>query len=389
MTDRRSDRIEFLEQSDIRRMSRECARHDGINLGQGICPLPSPEEVLEGAAEAVREDASTYSAYEGIPELREALARKLARDNGLEIDPSEELVVTVGSTGAFACAVQGLFDPGDEFVLLEPYYGYHLNAIRAGGCTAQFVTLEPPDWELRREQLERAVGEQTRAIVVNTPGNPTGKVFSREELEVVAEVCRANDLIAVTDEIYEYFVYDDAEHVSLATLPGMRERTVTISGCSKTFAITGWRLGWAAGPEELVGPVGLVNDIHYVCAPTPLQHGVARALERLPAGYYREMADEFERRRDFICGVLEEVGLTPYTPRGAYYVLADVSQLGFDDDRRAAMHLLREAGVASVPGSAFHAGDEPTGLVRFCYAVEDETLERAVEALRSNLGSSG
>jgi aminotransferase len=385
MSDRRSDRIRFLEQSDIRRMSRECARHDGINLGQGICPLPSPPEVLDGAAEAIREDKSTYSAFEGVPELREALAEKFAADNGMEVDPDSEVVVTVGSTGAFACAVQGLFDPGDEFVLLEPYYGYHLNAIRGGGCEARFVTLEPPEWEIRREALEEAITEDTRAIVVNTPTNPSGKVFGRGELETVAGVCRDHDLIAVTDEIYEYFLYDDHEHVSLATLPGMRERTVTISGFSKTFAVTGWRLGYAAGPEELMEPIGLVNDIHYVCAPTPLQHGVARAMERLSDAYYEEMAAEFEKRRDFICPVLDEVGLTPYVPDGAYYVLADVSGLGYGDDREAAMHILEEAGVASVPGTAFHAGEEATDLVRFCYAQDWETLEAAARALEDDL----
>lgn len=385
MSDRRSDRIGFLEQSDIRRMSRECARHDGINLGQGICPLPSPPEVLDGAAEAIREDKSTYSAFEGVPALREALAEKFADHNGMDVDPDSEVVVTVGSTGAFACAVQGLFDPGDEFILLEPYYGYHLNAIRGGGCEAQFVTLEPPEWEIRRGALEEAITEDTRAIVVNTPTNPSGKVFGRRELETVAEVCRDHDLIAVTDEIYEYFLYDDREHVSLATLPGMRERTVTISGFSKTFAVTGWRLGYAAGPEQLMEPIGLVNDIHYVCAPTPLQHGVARAMERLSDAYYEEMADEFEKRRDFICGVLDEVGLTPYVPRGAYYVLADVSGFGYGDDREAAMHILEEAGVASVPGTAFHAGDEATDLVRFCYAQDWGTLEAAARALEDDL----
>ena len=386
MEPRRSERIEFLEQSDIRRMSRECARVGGINLGQGICPLPSPPEVLEGAAEAIREDRSTYSPYEGIPRLREQLVDKLAAHNGLEVDPDAGLAVTVGSTGAFASAVQGLFDRGDEFVLLEPYYGYHLNAIRSSECRANFVSLEPPDWEIDRQELEEAIGPKTQAIVVNTPVNPSGKVFSRSELETIADVCREQDLLAITDEIYEYFLYDGREHVSLASLPGMFERTVTISGFSKTFAITGWRLGYAAGPPELMEAVGLVNDIHYVCAPTPLQHGVARAMERLSEDYYREMAERFEERRDFICEALEDAGLAPHFPEGAYYVLADVSKLGCETDRQAAMRLLEEGGVASVPGSAFYADEESTGLVRFCYAVEWEVLERAAEALVGTFG---
>jgi len=376
-----SRRIEFLEQSDIRRMSRECERVGGINLGQGICPLASPPEVLEAAAEAVREDLSTYSACEGIPALREAIAEKLAAKNDLDADPAGGVVVTCGSTGAFACTLQGLFDPGDEVVLFEPYYGYHRNAAVAAGCEVSYVRLEPPDWSIERSALTSAIGPETRAVVVNTPVNPSGEVLSRGELEVVAEVCRERDLLAITDEIYEYFLYDGAEHVSLASLPGMWERTVTISGFSKTFAITGWRLGYAAAPERLAEPIGLVNDIHYVCAPTPLQHGVARAMERLPEGYYEEMASEFERRRDFVCEALEEAGFPPYRPSGAYYVLADVSQLGFDDDRRAAMHLLEEGGVATVPGSAFFRGEESTGLVRVCYAVDWERLERAADAL--------
>lgn len=380
-----SNRIDFLEQSDIRRMSRECARVGGINLGQGICPLPSPPEVLEGAADAVREDLSTYSPYEGVPELREALAKKLRSYNDIDADPASEIAVTVGSTGAFACAVHGLFDRGDEFVLLEPYYGYHLNAIRAAECGASFVRLEAPDWTIDRSAIEEAIGDQTRAIVVNTPVNPSGKVFDREELGTIASVCRDHDLLAITDEIYEYFLYGDAEHVSLATLPGMRERTVTISGLSKTFAITGWRLGYATAPEHLLEPLGLVNDIHYVCAPTPLQHGVARAMERLSSEYYEEMAAEFERRRDFICDALDEAGFPVDRPDGAYYVLADVSRLGFDDDREAAMHILEEGGVASVPGTAFHAGDDATNLVRFCYAVEWDELERAADALNARL----
>ena len=386
MSQWRSERIGFLEQSDIRRMSRECKRVGGINLGQGICPLPSPDEVLEGAAEAIREDRSTYSAYEGIPELRRALAKKLASHNDIEANPDSEIVVTVGSTGAFACAVQGLFNPGDEFILLEPYYGYHLNSILAGECRANFVTLEPPDWHVERDAIVEAISDRTKAIVVNTPVNPSGKVFSREELETIAAICRDHDLLAVTDEIYEYFLYDDHEHVSLASLPGMWERTVTISGFSKTFAITGWRLGYAVAPQELLEPVGLVNDIHYVCAATPLQHGVARAMERLPSDYYDKMAEEFEEKRDFICDALDEAGLEAYFPQGAYYVLADVSGLGFDDDRAAAMHILEAGGVASVPGSAFHEGDGATDLVRFCYAVEWETLRRAAEALIDEFG---
>ncbi len=383
MNDARSDRIDFLEQSYIRHMSRECERVGGINLGQGLCPLPSPPEVLESASDAILEDRSTYSPYEGVPELREALANKMADHNGLEIDPDEELVVTIGATGAFACAVHGLFDPGDEFMLFEPYYGYHYNTIRAGECTPHMVTLEPPEWTITRDQLEAHYTEATEAIVVNTPVNPSGQVLSRDELEVIAGFCRDHDILAITDEIYEYFVYDEREHISLATLPGMRERTVTISGFSKTFAITGWRLGYAVAPPRLADPVGLVDDIHYVCAPTPLQHGVARAMDELSDDYYRKMAAEFQERRDSICEALEAADLAPYHPEGAYYVLADVSRLGFDDSVDAAMHILEEGGVASVPGTSFYHSESGRDLVRFCYAVEGDKLREAGDRLQS------
>jgi aminotransferase len=379
--DRRSQRVGHLAQSDIRRMSRECERLGGVNLGQGICDLPTPTPVKEAACEAIQQDKSLYSPFEGVRELREAVADKLKHDNGLEIDPDHEMVTTVGTTGGFASAVQGLFDPGDELVLFEPYYGYHVNAANVGGLTTQLVTLEPPDWKFDREMLEAVVGPDTRGLVVNTPANPSGKVFDRRELEVVADVARTHDLIVITDEIYEYFLYDDAEHISLATLPGMWERTVSLFGFSKTFAITGWRLGYAVGHPSLIEPVGLVNDVHYVCAPTPLQYGVARAMRQLSDDYYSEMAAEFEQRRDFICNALNDAGLTPYVPEGSYYVLADVSDLGCETSRQASMQLLEQHGVATVPGSAFYDGEAGQSLVRVCYAMEWSVLEEAADRL--------
>jgi aminotransferase len=383
--DRRSQRIAFLEQSDIRRMSEECARLDGLNLGQGICPLPSPPEVLDGAAEAIQEDLSTYSSFRGAEPLRAAISDKLADYNGLEVDP-DEVVVTIGATGAFASAMQGLFDPGDEVAMFEPYYGYHVNAARGAGLGCSFIPLEPPSWEITRSAIEDGLTDESRAIVVNTPVNPSGKVMTRDELEIVARVCREHDLIAITDEIYEYFLYGDQDHISLATLPGMAERTVTISGFSKTFAITGWRLGYAAGPPSLIEPVGLVNDLHYVCAPTPLQHGVARAMERLSDDYYTQMAEDFEARRDFFCEALEAAGLHPHWPEGAYYVLADVRSLGEATSREAAMTILREAGVASVPGSAFFDTSVGEDLVRFCYAQPRDVLRQAAGQLTDTFG---
>jgi aminotransferase len=384
----RSERVSFLQQSDIRRMTQECERVGGINLGQGICDLPAPPEVLEEASRAVLGDKSVYSNYAGITELRQALADKLGVHNRLEqVDPGTDITVTIGSTGAFACTIQGLFDPGDELIVFEPYYGYHLNTMRVGGVSPRFVTLEPPDWSFDEAALEAALTDKTRGIVVNTPTNPSGKVFTREQLETIARFCKKHDLIAITDEIYEYILYDGREHVSLASLPGMYERTVTISGFSKTFSITGWRIGYAVAPPALSQPIGLVNDLFYVCAPTPLQHGVAAGMVRLDPAYYEEMAADYEKKRDFFCAGLTDAGLTPYVPEGAYYVLADISPLGFDNARAAAMHLLEEAGVASVPGSAFYASEAGERLTRFCYAKDWDVLEEAVRRLGARASS--
>lgn len=377
----RSERITNLKQSEIRAMTRECVRVGGINMGQGICPLASPQELLEATAEAVLADKSTYSKFEGVDDLRTAIANKLATYNGLEIDPDTELVVTIGSTGSFICTLQGLFNPGDELIIFEPFYGYHVNALRVSGCEARFVTLQGPGWTFTREMLEAARTERTRGILVNTPGNPSGKVFTREELEMIADFCKEHDLIAITDEIYEYMVYDGRKHISLATLPGMWERTVTMSGFSKTFAITGWRLGYAAAPAHLAGPIGLVNDLFYICAPTPLQHGLAAGMARLDAGYYEELCEGYRQKRDFFCAALESAGLRPLVPQGAYYILADVSSLGFEDDKAAAMHILERAGVASVPGSSFFESDAGRSLVRFCVSQEWEDLRAAADRL--------
>jgi aminotransferase len=378
----RSERVSHLKQSEIRAMTRECNRVGGINLGQGICPLPSPPELLESASEAILADKSTYSKFEGVDELRAAIARKLESFNKMTIDPDRELVVTVGSAGAFICTLQGLMNQGDEIVIFEPFYGYHVNAIKVCGCVPKFVPMNPPDWTFSREDLESVITEKTRAILVNTPGNPSGKVFTREELELIADVCKNHDLLAITDEIYEYMVYDGREHINLATIDGMGERTVTMSGFSKTFAITGWRLGYAVAPEHLAAPIGLVNDLFYICAPTPLQHGLAHGLNRLGPSYYEEMCEKYRKRRDFFCDALEEAGLTPHVPQGAYYILADVSSLGFDDPKASAMHILETTGVTSVPGDSFFASDRGRNLVRFCVAHEWDLLRKAAEALK-------
>src|SRR5438132_7585191 len=268
-----ANRLQGLAQSEIRRMTRECERVGGINVGQGICALPTPPLVRDGAIAAIRENRSTYSFAEGARELRDAIATKLARDNGLRADPASEICVTVGASGAYAAAISALLDPGDGILLFEPYYGYHLNAALVAGPTPEFLALEPPDFALREEDLEKAITPRTRAIVVCTPSNPSGKMYTRAELEALARVAKKRDLLVITDEIYEYIRYEGREHVSPALFA--RDRTITIMGLSKTFSITGWRLGYAAAPEEMIHAITLVNDLYYVCAPTPLQLGAA------------------------------------------------------------------------------------------------------------------
>jgi len=383
MSTRRSKRLTGLVQSDIRRMTLECVRAGGLNLGQGICDMPTPEAVLHRAHQAIDADHSTYSRFDGIDPLRHAIARKSARDNNLPCNPDNEVVVTIGATGAFAATVMALLDPGDEVILFEPYYGYHLNTLRVAQINTRFVTLAPPNWRVDFDALAAAITPRTRAIVINTPANPCGKVWQRDELEQVAALCQEHDLLAITDEIYEYIVYDGHTHISLATLPGMRERTVTISGYSKTFSITGWRLGYVVAPQPLAQAIGLVNDLFYVCAPTPLQHAVAHGIDTLPTSYYADMCADYQNKRDQICAALRDANLPPYDPAGAYYVLADVSRLNAPSARDAAMQLLNQAGVATVPGSAFFRGDEGESLVRFCFAKAPDILDRACEQLRA------
>jgi aminotransferase len=375
-------RVQDLAQSDIRRMTRECEQVDGINLGQGICDLPTPPPVRDGAIAAIRENRSTYSFAEGARELREAIARKLAQDNGLRADPISEICVTVGASGAYTAAIHALLDPGDGILLFEPYYGYHLNAALVAGLAPEFATLTPPDFALREEALEAAITPRTRAVVVCTPSNPSGKMFSREELAILSRVAQRHDLLVITDEIYEYIRYDGRPHLSPAAIDGLAARTVTIMGLSKTFSITGWRLGYTFAPAEMTRAITLVNDLYYVCAPTPLQLGAAKGFDA-PRSYFDELQSGYQRKRDVICAALREARLAPIVPQGAYYVLADCSRLGFATSREAAMHLLAATRVASVPGSAFYRGAEGEKLLRFCFAKDDAVLDQACGRLAS------
>jgi aminotransferase len=376
-----SKRADLITQAEIRVMTIECEKVGGINLAQGVCDTEVPLPVRRAAQAAVDKGINSYTRYDGLAELRQAIARKMQAYNGIIADPETQVTVSGGSTGSFYCACLALLDPGDEVIVFEPYYGYHVNTLDAVAAVPKYVTMHAPDWAFSRAELEAAVTPRTKGIVVNTPANPSGKVFTLAELQCIAEVALEHDLFVFTDEIYEYFLYDGTRHISPGTLPGMGGRTITVSGYSKTFSITGWRIGYSISDARWAHMIGYMNDLVYVCAPAPLQSGVAAGINELDGDFYRALAAEFTGKRDRICGALRQVGLSPSIPQGAYYVLADVSRLPGKNSKERAMHLLAKTGVASVPGSAFFHGGDGEDLVRFCFAKTDEELEEACRRL--------
>jgi aminotransferase len=376
-----TQRAEAIVQSEIRAMSIECERVQGVNLAQGVCDTPLPREVAEAAKAAIDRDCNSYTRYDGIAELRRAIAQKLCTYNHIKADAETQITVTAGSTGAFYCACLALLSPGDEVILFEPFYGYHVNTLRATQAVPAYVTMQSPDWSFTPADLEAAITPRTKAILVNTPANPSGKVFTATELEWIADLATKHDLLVFTDEIYEYFLYDGRKHISPAALPGMEERTITISGFSKTYSITGWRLGYSCCQPEWARIIGYMNDLVYVCAPSPLQWGAAAGLSELSSQFYSDLANEYGAKRDQLCQTLEDIRLNPCWPQGAYYVLADVSRLPGKNSKDRAMYLLEQTGVAAVPGSAFYHSSAGENLVRFCYAKTDAELDSACERL--------
>lgn len=372
-----SSRTEWVKQSEIRNMSIECKRIGGINLSQGIVDTEVPLVVRRAAQEAMDKGVNTYTRYDGLPELREAIAKKQKRFTGLEYNPEGEIIVSAGATGALYCACFALLEPGDEVIVFEPYYGYHVQTLLAAEAVPVYVRLEPPDWGISSEDIRKAINPRTRGIIVNTPANPSGKVFSEDELKLIADIAEEQGLFIFTDEIYEHFIYDGKKHLPPASIIGSRERTITISGLSKTFSITGWRIGYCMCDKRWAEAIGYFNDLVYVCAPAPLQMGVAKGLLTLGEDYYDSLERQYHVKRDRICNALSNVGLKPYVPQGAYYVLADISKLSGDDSKEKVMFLLRETGVASVPGEAFYHDDSGEDLARFCFAKEDKVLDEA------------
>ena len=380
---RRSLKAASFTESVIRDFTRLSDLHGAINLGQGFPDFPAPEEVKEAARRAIADDHNQYPVTWGVPAFREAIAARYGRVYGMEVDPDTDVCVTCGSTEAMIATMLGLLDPGDEVVVFEPYYeNYGPDAILSG-AVPRLVTLRPPDWTFDERELRAAFSDRTRAIIVNSPNNPTGKVFSRDELSVMAELCVRFDAFAITDEIYEYITYDDVPHIPIATVPGMEDRTVTISALSKTYSVTGWRVGWAVAAPALMDGIRPVHDFLTVAAAAPLQIAGIAALD-LPDEYYVTQRAEYAERRRTMMRILDETGFVARPPAGAYYVMADIAHLGYEDDVAAATSLVEGIGVATVPGSSFFA-DQANGrhLLRFAFCKKLETLEAAGERLRS------
>jgi aminotransferase len=373
-------------QSEIRAMTVACSDAGGINMAQGVCDTDPPHPVVEAAMEAIRSGHNIYTRLDGIAPLREAIAQKFASFNHLDVDPRTQVLVTSGATGAMNAALLALLNAGDECIVLEPFYGYHVSTLRAMRAVPVVVPLAGREFALDVERLRAAITPRTRAIILNSPSNPSGKVFSRSELEALAEIAIEHDLFVFTDEMYEYFIYDGARHISIATLPGMAERTITISGFSKTFSVTGWRLGYLAASERWLPAIGYFHDLIYICAPSPLQHGAAAGLLQLPKSFYSDLAVEYQAKRDAICASLQRAGLTPSIPTGAYYVLADATSIAGADAKQKARRLLADSGIAAVAGSAFFAADASgrnpgEKLLRFCFAKKDAELTEACRRL--------
>ena len=381
MSARASQKASRFTESVIREMTRLANLHGAVNLSQGFPDFPAPAEVKEAAMRAVAADVNQYAITWGARSLREAIARKFTGLYGVPVDPDRQVTVTCGSTEAMIAALLALVDPGDEVVVFEPFYeNYGPDAILSG-AVPRFVKLRPPDWSFDPDELARAFGPKTRAIVVNTPNNPTGKVFSRAELDTIAALCLEHDVVAVTDEIYEHILFDSAVHIPMATLPNMAERTITINGMSKTYSVTGWRVGWTIAPPVLTGAIRKVHDFLTVGAPAPLQEAGALALS-LPASYYEQLAAAYAARRERLLGMLQAARFVVHRPKGAYYVMTEIDAFGWGDDTAFARHLVEDVGIAVVPGSSFYR-DPADGRhqVRFAFCKKDATLDEAERRL--------
>ena len=373
----RSRRISKFTESVIREMTRLAIHHGAINLAQGYPDFPAPAALKQAAADAIDADINQYAITWGAKPFRDAIAAKYRRTYGMEFDPQREITVCCGATEGMVASLMAVLDPGDEVVLFEPFYENYGPDTQLCGAESRYVTLHAPDWTFDRDELRRAFTPRTKAIILNSPNNPTGKVFTRDELEYIAGLCQEFDALAITDEIYEHILYDGAAHIPISSLPGMRERSILVNSMSKTYSVTGWRVGWVLAPPDLTDSIRKVHDFLTVGAAAPLQQAGVTALS-WGDEYYAGLSSEYVGRRDHILETLSGVGFRCFVPRGAYYVMTDISGFGFQDDVAFVRHLIETIGIAAVPGSSFYSRSGGGGQqVRFCFCKKYETLEGA------------
>jgi aminotransferase len=380
-----SRKASLFTESVIREMTREALKYGAVNLSQGFPDFSAPEDIKRRAMEAIDQDVNQYAITWGSKDFRDAIAQKTKNYLGIEIDPEREITVTCGSTEGMIAAMMATVDPGEEVIVFEPFYENYAPDAILSDAHPRYVPLRAPDWNFDRDELKATFNKKTKAIIVCNPNNPTGKVFSRDEMEFIAGLCREFDALCFTDEIYEHILYprDGAEikHISMAQLDGMRERTVVVNSMSKTYSVTGWRVGYCIAPPEITGAIRKVHDFLTVGAAAPLQMAGAYALS-LPQEYYDTLQQEYQARRDLLLPVLEQSGFKTFVPDGDYYIMTGISAFGFSDDVEFTRHLIREVGVACVPGSSFYSNPaDGAQQVRFCFCKKDETLNRAAERL--------
>lgn len=377
----------LFEESVIREMTRICDAVNGINLSQGFPDFNAPEALKEAAKRAIDNEFNQYPVTFGEPELREAISKKAKSYNGISCNPDTDITVTCGATEAMMAALKAVINPGDEIIIFEPFYENYGPDCILSGATPKYITLHYPEWNYDSDKLAALFNEKTKAIIINTPNNPTGKIFSKEEMEEIAGLCIKHDVIAITDEIYEHILYDGNKHLSIASLPGMEDRTITINSVSKTYSVTGWRVGWAIACEEITSRIRKVHDFLTVGAPTPLQHGAAEALA-FDDSYYKGLADHYYHSRGILDGILSKAGFKYALPAGSYYIFADVAdlrkKLNAKDDTEFSRKLIEITGVATIPGSAFYSNpEEGIDQVRFTYCKKTETLNEVAEKMKA------
>ncbi len=378
----RSDRTAHFTESVIREMTRLAITHGAVNLAQGFPDFPAPADLKKSACDAINADINQYSITWGAKPFRDAIARKYRQTYALDFDPEREITVCCGATEGMIATLLATTNPGDEIIVFEPFYeNYHPDTMLCS-ATRRLVRLHAPDWTFNPDELRAAFNSRTKAIVLNSPNNPTGKVFTRDELQFIAGLCQEFDTLCITDEIYEHILYDGTEHIPMIGLPGMRERTVLINSMSKTYSVTGWRVGWVLAAPDLTESIRKVHDFLTVGAASPLQQAGVHALASSET-YYYELSDHYRARRDLLLNILQDAGFRPFVPKGAYYIMADISHFGFENDVKFARHLVEKVGVAAVPGSSFfETKSADCQLIRFCFCKKYETLEAARDRLR-------